>query len=54
MSILKTQVRRAMRWTTLRQQCWQRGAGLCLGGETFRFRPIGISADTLDRYTSKR
>jgi len=52
MTILKIQSRTAMR-CSMHQACWQRGAGLCFGGEIFRFRPV-TTADTLDRYTSKR
>jgi hypothetical protein len=52
MSILKIQRRTAMR-CSVRQGCGLRGAGLCFGGEIFRFRPV-TTANTLDRYTSQR
>jgi hypothetical protein len=54
MSILKAKSIAAMRRSALHTQCGRQGAGMCFGGETLRFRPVGIAAQTLDRYTNNR
>jgi len=54
MSILKAKSIAAMRRSALQVRCGRQGAGMCFGEDTLRFRPVGIAAHTLDRYTNNR